>query len=189
MTTPTLRILPSFAALRPLTLASALSLSLILTAGAAQAMGNQPQANDDEGIASRIQPVGRVVFADTETASAAASEDDDASASAEAAGDADSDAPVAAVAAAKPARAGDKIYNSSCSACHMTGAAGAPTTGDKAAWEPRLAKGLDGLLASAIKGLNAMPPRGGSNATDLELARAIVYMANKSGGNLTEPAE
>lgn len=179
MTTPILRIFPSFAALR------ALSLSLILTAGAAQAMGNQPQANDDEGIASRIQPVGRVVFADTETASAAASEDDDASASAEAAGD----APVAAVAAAKPARAGDKIYNSSCSACHMTGAAGAPTTGDKAAWEPRLAKGLDGLLASAIKGLNAMPPRGGSNATDLELARAIVYMANKSGGNLTEPAE
>lgn len=159
--------------LRPLALAGVLS--LVFAAGAAQAMGSKPQANDDEGIASRIQPVGRVVFADDAVAAAETTET--------AAADG------ATTVADKPARPGDKVYNSTCSACHATGAAGAPTVGDKAAWQPRLAKGLDGLLKSAINGLNAMPARGGSSATDLELARAIVYMANKSGGNLKEPAE
>lgn len=164
--------------LRPLALAGVLS--LICAAGAAQAMGSKPQTNDDEGIASRIQPVGRVVFADDAAGTEAAA----------AATTADAGETVAAAAGTdKPARPGDKVYNSTCSACHATGAAGAPMLGDKAAWQPRLAKGLDGLLKSAINGLNAMPPRGGSNATDLELARAIVHMANKSGGNLKEPAQ
>lgn len=151
---------------RALALAGVLGiLSLTLAVGTATAMGSKPQANDDEGIATRIQPVGRVVFAD-----------DAATATAEAGAD-------------KPARTGEQLFKSVCSTCHMTGAAGAPTVGDKAAWQPRLAKGLDGLLKSATNGLNAMPARGGANATDLELARAIVYMANKSGGNLTEPAQ
>lgn len=51
-------------------------------------------------------------------------------------------------------------YNQTCSACHSMGVAGAPKAFDKAAWEPRLAKGMDTLVSSVTNGLNAMPPRG-----------------------------
>jgi len=85
-------------------------------------------------------------------------------------------------------RGGEQIYKTACAACHDSGAAGAPKVGDNAAWTARLALGLNGLLKSAIAGKNAMPPRGGSDANDTELARSIVYMANKSGGSLKEPA-
>jgi len=94
-------------------------------------------------------------------------------------------APGAAVAGE---RSGEQLYKAVCTGCHEAGVANAPKLGDKAAWAPRLALGLDGLLKSAIAGKNAMPPRAGSDANDTELARAIVYMANKSGGNLKEPA-
>ncbi len=85
-------------------------------------------------------------------------------------------------------RTGEQLYQVACVACHATGAAGAPKLGDNAAWGPRLKLGLSGLLKSAIMGKNAMPPKGGSDATETELAHAIVYMANKSGGSLKEPA-
>lgn len=103
-------------------------------------------------------------------------------------------APVATVKIAGPvvaggaARSGEQIYKATCFSCHDSGVANAPKLGDKPAWASRLALGLDGLLKSAIAGKNAMPPKGGSDASDLELARAIVFMANKSGGNLKEPA-
>ena len=84
-------------------------------------------------------------------------------------------------------RTGEQIYTTACVACHGSGAAGAPKTGDAAAWKPRLAMGLDGLLKSAIKGKGAMPPKGGSDASDSELAGAIVHMANASGGKLKAP--
>lgn len=88
----------------------------------------------------------------------------------------------------KAERTGDALYAAACIACHGTGAAGAPKTGDAAAWAPRLKLGLDGLLKSAIAGKNAMPPKGGAaDASDTELARAIVHMANQSGGKLAEP--
>jgi cytochrome c5 len=96
---------------------------------------------------------------------------------------------IAAVTGAAGAeRTGEQLYQTTCMACHATGAAGAPKLGDNAAWAPRLKQGLDGLLKSATMGKNAMPPKGGSDATETELARAIVYMANKSGGNLKELA-
>ncbi len=103
-------------------------------------------------------------------------------------------APVATVKIAAPAaaggaaRSGEQIYQAACTACHQAGVAGAPKTGDKGAWAPRLALGLNGLLKSAIAGKNAMPPRGGSDASDTELASAIVYIANQSGGKFKEPA-
>ncbi|OHC62378.1 MAG: hypothetical protein A3H93_06440 [Rhodocyclales bacterium RIFCSPLOWO2_02_FULL_63_24] len=104
-------------------------------------------------------------------------------------------APVARVELAAPSagaaggeRSGEQLYKAICSACHDAGVANAPKLGDKGAWAPRIALGLDGLLKSAIAGKNAMPPKGGSDANDTELARAIVYIANKSGGNLKEPA-
>jgi cytochrome c5 len=95
---------------------------------------------------------------------------------------------VAAPAAAPGARSGEDIVKAVCSACHQAGVAGAPKIGDKAAWAPHLKEGLNGMLAVATKGKGAMPPKGGAaDLTDVELARAIVFMANQSGGSLKEP--
>jgi cytochrome c5 len=92
-------------------------------------------------------------------------------------------APAAVVAAAAPAAAaapdGAGVYKIYCSACHMTGAAGAPKSGDKAAWAPRIKKGESVLVASVIKGLGNMPPRGGNPAlTDDQIRAAVVYQIN-----------
>lgn len=84
----------------------------------------------------------------------------------------------AAGAALDPAVAGKKVYESVCVACHGSGAAGAPKFGDKTAWAPRLSKGLDGLLASATKGLNAMPPKGGFSGSDAEFKAAVEYLTS-----------
>jgi cytochrome c5 len=90
-------------------------------------------------------------------------------------------APVAAVTAAVPAKAEaagavPALYTQICQTCHAAGVAGAPKIGDKAAWAPRLAQGVDGLTASAIKGKNAMPPKGGSSASDAEIKAVVAYM-------------
>lgn len=90
---------------------------------------------------------------------------------------------------AKADKTGEQVYQAACIACHGSGAAGAPKTGDSAAWAPRLGAGLDGLTKSAVAGKGAMPPRGGNpDISDLELARAIVFMANQSGAKFKEPA-
>lgn len=69
-------------------------------------------------------------------------------------------------------------YQSACFACHSTGAAGAPKTGDAEAWEPRLAKGMDALLESIEKGMGGMPPGALCNdCTDEEYKALIEYMA------------
>jgi cytochrome c5 len=80
-------------------------------------------------------------------------------------------APVAAKADAVPA-----LYTQACSVCHAAGVANAPKLGDKAAWAPRLAAGVDGLTASAIKGKGAMPPKGGSAASEAEIKAVVAYM-------------
>ncbi len=53
-----------------------------------------------------------------------------------------------------------EIYEYSCYSCHTNPQSGAPLTGDIAAWEPRLAKGMDALLESTINGFAGMPPLG-----------------------------
>ncbi|MBT9552097.1 MAG: cytochrome c5 family protein [Hydrogenophaga sp.] len=86
-------------------------------------------------------------------------------------------APAAAAPAATVASAGgEALYKQACTVCHAAGVAGAPKFGDKAAWAPRVALGLDGLTASAIKGKNAMPPKGGSTASDADIKAAVQYM-------------
>jgi cytochrome c5 len=85
-------------------------------------------------------------------------------------------------------RTGQQVFQGQCSACHTSGAAGAPKVGDAAAWGPRLATGYDMLLTSALKGKGAMSAQGGGEYNDTEIGRAIVYMANQSGGKLAEPA-
>jgi cytochrome c5 len=84
--------------------------------------------------------------------------------------------------AAAAARSGEQVYNASCLACHSTGVAGAPKLGDKAAWTARVAKGLDGLTATVISGINAMPPKGTcADCSDEELKATIEYMLSQSG--------
>jgi len=86
-----------------------------------------------------------------------------------------------ASAAPAAARSGEDIYKSTCFACHGTGAAGAPKFGDKAAWGPRIDKGMDTLIKHATNGFNAMPPRGTCNdCSDDELKSAIEYMVSNS---------
>src|SRR5210317_2053336 len=69
-------------------------------------------------------------------------------------------------------------YDKSCKVCHASGAAGAPKTGDAAAWEPRMTKGMDVLVQSVNNGLNAMPPKGMCfDCTDDDYKALIEYMA------------
>ncbi len=70
-------------------------------------------------------------------------------------------------------------YNRSCAACHVSGVAGAPKSHDVAAWESRMAKGMDALVASVKNGLNAMPPTGlCADCSDEEYQELITYMAS-----------
>jgi len=82
-----------------------------------------------------------------------------------------------AAAAAGAGADGKKVYDGTCHVCHGTGLAGAPKFGDKAAWAPRIATGIDTLHSVALKGLNAMPPRGGNlSLSDAEVKAAVDYM-------------
>ncbi|HEX6705093.1 MAG TPA: c-type cytochrome [Albitalea sp.] len=82
---------------------------------------------------------------------------------------------------------GEQVYGAVCVACHGTGTLNAPKLGDAAAWGPRLPQGFETLLTHALKGKGAMPAQGGGDYADLEIGRAVVYMANKAGGKLEEP--
>lgn len=84
-------------------------------------------------------------------------------------------------------KSGEQVFQAQCAACHATGAAGAPKPGDNAAWGPRLKTGFDTLLHSALKGKGNMGPQGGGDFSDFEIARAVVFMTNQSGGQFAEP--
>lgn len=87
------------------------------------------------------------------------------------------------------ARSGKDVVDSVCIACHGTGAQGAPKIGDRKAWSTRASQGLTSLTEHALNGIRQMPAHGGSpNLTDLEIARAIAYIVNQSGGHWVEPA-
>lgn len=83
---------------------------------------------------------------------------------------------------------GETVYTAQCSTCHAAGLAGAPKFSDAAAWAPRIATGLDALVNSALKGKGAMAPQGGGDFEDIEIARAVVHMANAAGAKFTPPA-
>jgi len=81
---------------------------------------------------------------------------------------------------------GKEIYDHLCSACHASGVAGAPTTGDKAKWAPRIAEGIDTLVKHAIDGYhgpdgNFMPPKGGNPAlTDEQVTNAVHWLVDQA---------
>lgn len=88
---------------------------------------------------------------------------------------------VPATAAPAPVAAsnvGKSIYDTTCMACHSSGVAGAPKFGDKAAWAPFIAKGMDDMVKKATQGVGAMPPKGGSTASDADFKAAIQYMVD-----------
>ena len=84
-------------------------------------------------------------------------------------------APAAAATGEVPA-----LYKKSCAMCHGTGAGGAPKVGDKDAWAPRIATGMDELMKVAINGRSGMPARGGTKASDDELKTVVEYMVAHS---------
>jgi cytochrome c5 len=103
--------------------------------------------------------------------------------------------PVAEVAlgAAGPAgkllKTGEEVYRSVCMACHATGIAKAPKFGDRRDWARRVGEGQKKLVQTAIKGAGPMPARGGAfDLSDIEVERAVVYMANAAGAKFREPA-
>jgi cytochrome c5 len=116
------------------------------------------QATTDEAIAERLKPVGEVCIQGEECKGVGA----------------------VAVAAGGGARSADDIITKHCAACHSTGLLNAPKIGDTAAWKERADHqgGLDGILAKAITGINAMPPKGTcADCSDDELREAIQKMS------------
>lgn len=116
------------------------------------------QATTDEAIAERLKPVGEVCVMGEECKGVGA----------------------VAVAAGGAARTADDIVAKHCGACHTPGILGAPMIGDTAAWKARADKegGLDGILKTAIAGINAMPPKGTcADCSDEELRGAIQKMS------------
>ena len=88
---------------------------------------------------------------------------------------------VVAAAAGPDLTKGKKVYDSACFVCHMSGAAGSPKLGDKGAWGPRIAAGMDSLYNNALKGKGGMPPKGGRmELSDDDVKAAVAYMVEQS---------
>ncbi|MFV2089521.1 MAG: cytochrome c5 family protein [Pseudomonadales bacterium] len=127
----------------------------ILFATASNAHADPVPAGTDDEIAARLTPFGNLCRA----------------------GD---DCGGAALVAVSTAQSGSDVYNQFCFACHTTGASDAPLFADAEAWEPRLAKGMETLMASTLNGLGMMPPKGTCMAcSDEELQAAVEYMVTE----------
>lgn len=85
-------------------------------------------------------------------------------------------------------KSGEEVFKAQCAGCHATGAAGAPKLGDTATWGPRIKTGFNALLHSAVAGKGAMSPQGGGDFSEVEIGRAVTYMANAAGAKFAEPA-
>jgi len=146
-------------ALSPLTI-----LAVVLTA---MLGGCSDPAEPDDKVNERIRPVARFVMeGDAEAVAPAA-------AAPAAAAPAEKAAPVAASAK----KDGATVYAQTCKVCHDIGLSGAPKKGDKAAWAPRIATGMDTLYQTSISGKNAMPPKGGNGSLSAEEVKgAVDYM-------------
>jgi cytochrome c5 len=84
-------------------------------------------------------------------------------------------------------KSGEEVFKGQCSTCHAIGALGSPKFGDATAWGPRIKKGYDALLTSALKGKGNMSAQGGGEFDDVEIGRAVVYMANAGGAKFADP--
>jgi cytochrome c5 len=85
-------------------------------------------------------------------------------------------------------RTGQQVYDAVCTSCHAAGALGAPKFDSKGDWGARIGQGFDTLVKHAINGIRQMPARGGDpDLSDIEVARAVAYMANSGGAKFKEP--
>lgn len=121
-------------------------------------------------VAERLKPVGSVVIGEVPAPAAGATP----------AVKSANGVPAKTAAAGGPG-AGKKLYDTVCMACHAAGIAGAPKTGDKAAWKPRIATGKEALYNSALHGKNAMPAKGGlASAPDADVKAAVDYLLTQA---------
>ncbi|QQD17264.1 cytochrome c5 family protein [Spongiibacter nanhainus] len=75
-----------------------------------------------------------------------------------------------------------ELYAATCQSCHSNGIGNAPLTGDQAAWQPRLAKGMDTLLTHTITGFGGMPPLGScSDCSEEDFVALITFMSTPAG--------
>lgn len=124
-------------------------------------------------VAERLAPAGAVYAGDTGRAAMLAAQD----AAAKAA---------ASQVAFGGSTDGKTVYEGLCHSCHTAGVAGAPKLGDKAAWAPRIAQGIDTLVKHAIEGYhgpdgNFMPPKGGMpSLTDEQVANTVKWIVSQS---------
>lgn len=126
-------------------------------------------------VAERLKPVGTVVIGEVPAPAAGAGPAGVSPAVKSASG-----AAVKTAAAGGPG-AGKRLYDTVCMACHAAGIAGAPKTGDKAAWKPRIATGKEALYNSALHGKNAMPAKGGlASAPDADVKAAVDYLVSQA---------
>ena len=84
---------------------------------------------------------------------------------------------------------GSAVFSEVCASCHTSGALGAPKLGNAGEWAARIKQGYDTLVTHALEGIRQMPARGGNpDLSDIEVARAVAYMANEAGAKFTPPA-
>jgi cytochrome c5 len=90
--------------------------------------------------------------------------------------------------APKVEKSGQEVFDAVCTSCHTPGALGAPKFQNKGDWGPRISQGYDTLVKHATEGIRMMPPRGGAaDLSDVEVARAVAYMADAAGAKFTAP--
>ena len=144
-------------------------------------------AGSERATLERIAPVGKLKLGEAgqrartkdEAAAASAAAASESETAAAPATDTTGDAPAVQVASAAAAvdEVGETIYKQYCFACHMTGVAEAPKTGDTQAWAPRAALGFDALYKTVLSGKGAMPARAGfPHLSDEELKAGIRYL-------------
>jgi len=80
---------------------------------------------------------------------------------------------------------GPALYEAVCKTCHLAGLVGAPILGNRAAWAPRIATGIETLHKHSIEGYTGaagvMPAKGGRTDLPDELIKAGVdYMVSQS---------
>ncbi len=85
------------------------------------------------------------------------------------------------------AKTGKQVYAEACAGCHTHGVFRAPKLGDDKAWAPHLRTGLDIMVRNTLRGVGAMPAQGGGDFHDVEIARAVVYLANAAGATYEPP--
>ena len=82
----------------------------------------------------------------------------------------------------KVEKSGQEVYDAVCTSCHTSGALGAPKFNNKGDWAARLGQGYETLIKHSVEGIRQMPARGGDgDLSDIEVARAVAYMANAAG--------